>query len=264
MDPLLVLDWESERRRAVRFVRRVMRKAGHGRVVLGLSGGVDSALVAALCAEAMGPENVLAVFLPYRTSSPDSLEDAVEMARLLRLRSRKFEITPVVDAYLSAHPDADAVRRGNVMARVRMLALWDAAKETNALVAGTGNRTEWLFGYFTLHGDGAFAFAPIAGFFKTQVWEIARRLGVPDKIVSKTPSADLWPGQSDEGELGCRYSTADSILVRLLDHDLGVEKVIDEGFDAATVRRVADMVAAGAFKRSKVPMLPPPRRRGRP
>ncbi|NLH06714.1 MAG: NAD+ synthase, partial [Chloroflexi bacterium] len=201
----LKLNTDLARRVITLFIRNEITRGGFKRAVLGLSGGLDSALVAYLTAEALGPENVLAIRMPYRTSSPESLEPAQLVIDALGVRHDTVDITPMVEPLFERFPDMDASRRGNVMARQRMIILFDQSAAWNALVVGTSNKTETLLGYTTIYGDNAAALQPIADLYKAQVRQLARAVGVPEAIVNKAPSADLWPGQTDEGELGYTY-----------------------------------------------------------
>ena len=225
------------------FVREeLVVRRNLGRAVIGLSGGVDSAVTAYLCARALGAQNVHAFRLPYRTSSAASLDDAQLVVDALGIPCRTIEISAAVDGYLQNEPDADARRRGNVMARTRMLVLFDQSAKLDALPIGTGNKTERLLGYFTWHADDTPPLNPLGDLFKSQVWELARYLGVPDALVRKAPSADLEADQTDEGDLGITYARADAILAQML---LGYsdEQLTAHGFaanDVALVRRRVD------------------------
>lgn len=233
IDPVLVEQWLTG------FLREELRRRGYGKAVVGLSGGVDSAVTAALAARALGAGNVIGVRLPYRTSSPDSLAHAELVAQALGIPLRTLDITAAVDGYLAQEPDADATRRGNVMARVRMLALFDLGARHQALPLGTGNKTERLLGYFTWHGDDAPPVNPLGDLFKTQVWQLARYLELPAAVVEKPPTADLVAGQTDEGDLGIRYARADEILNALL-HGFSQEALRARGVhpdEIAVVRR---------------------------
>jgi NAD+ synthase len=205
----------------------MVRRRGIRKAVLGLSGGVDSATVAFLCARALGPENVYAIRMPYKASSPSSLNDAQLVVEKLGINERTIEITAAVDGYLQFEPEADPRRRGNVMARVRMLVLFDQSAKLGALPIGTGNKTERMMGYFTWHADDTPPVNPIGDLFKTQVWDLARHLGVPLPIVDKPPSADLEANQTDEGDLGITYRNADAILAAML-----------QGFDDDQIARM--------------------------
>jgi NAD+ synthase len=212
------------------------------RAVLGLSGGIDSAVVAYLCARALGPQNVYAIRMPYRTSSPDSLNDAQSVIDALGINAQTIEISAAVDGYLRFAPDADARRRGNVMARMRMLALFDQSARLGALPIGTGNKTERLMGYFTWHADDTPPVNPIGDLFKTQVWALARYLGVPVAVIDKPPSADLEANQTDEADLGITYAKADQILHLILSGYRDAN-IVERGFapaDVALVRRRVD------------------------
>ncbi|HET7677113.1 MAG TPA: NAD+ synthase [Candidatus Limnocylindrales bacterium] len=262
----LAIDTAVARRITAEFIRAQLRQAGFERVVLGLSGGIDSALVAHLVAEAIGPERLLCLLMPYRTSSPASRADAEEVVRRLGCASTLVDISPMVDAYfgaLEASPegaggaasDASPVRRGNLMARTRMAVLYDHSVTWGGLVAGTGNKTETLIGYTTLFGDSACAFNPIGDLYKSQVRQLAIAVGVPDAIVRKAPSADLWPGQSDESEVGLDYAALDRILYWLVDRRRSADEVATRlGVEAALVARVERLVAASEFKRQVPPI----------
>jgi len=240
------------------FIRSQLEQTGFGRLVVGLSGGVDSATVAYLAARAIGPDNLLAVRMPYRTSSPDAETDALRVVTALGCRSELVEITPMVEPMLALISDGDAaalrVRRGNVMARQRMIVLYDRSAGFDALVAGTGNKTEALLGYGTLYGDMACAIAPIGDLYKSQLRAVAEALGVPGEIVAKPPSADLWAGQTDEGELGATYDALDRVLFALVDRRWSVERCVASGLDATLVAWVADRVARNEFKRQLPPV----------
>ncbi|HTS15594.1 MAG TPA: NAD+ synthase [Candidatus Sulfotelmatobacter sp.] len=251
----LAIDAPVARRLALDFVRGQLRQAGFERLVLGLSGGIDSALVAFLAAEAVGPERLLCVLMPYRTSAASSRRDAEAVVRRLGCASRLVDISPIVDGYFGAEdPTASARRRGNFMARARMAVLYDLSVGWNGLVIGTGNKTEALIGYTTLYGDNASAFNPIGDLYKTQVRQLAQAVGVPDAILRKAPSADLWPGQTDEAEVGFDYATIDRLLFWLVDRRRSTEELVAMGFDAATVARVEAMVAGAEFKRQVPPV----------
>jgi NAD+ synthase len=246
----------------VGFIRSQMEQTGFERIVVGLSGGVDSATVAYLCARAIGPDNLLAVRMPYRTSSEASESDALRVVEALGCRTERVDITPMVDPMLELIDEPDApiasdrlnVRRGNVMARQRMIVLYDRSAAWEALVAGTSNKTEALLGYGTLHGDMAAAFAPIGDLYKTQLRDVARHLGVPDEVVRKPPSADLWPGQTDEEELGRSYDALDRALFALVDRRWTTDRCVRAGLPRELVEWVARRVAQMEFKRQPPPV----------
>ena len=225
----------------------VVRRNVH-RAVIGLSGGIDSAVTAYLCARALGPENVYAFRMPYKASSQASLDDAQIVVDALGINVRTIDISPAVDGYLQFEPDADARRRGNVMARTRMLVLFDQSAAVNGLPIGTGNKTERLLGYFTWHADDTPPVNPIGDLFKTQVWELARYLGIPAALIDKAPSADLEANQTDEGDLGITYAKADAILAQLL---LGYSdaQLVEHGFERADVELVRRRVDGTHWKR---------------
>ncbi|GAC1578695.1 MAG: NAD+ synthase [Candidatus Elarobacter sp.] len=243
IDPALTARWLEA------FLRdELIERRGIGRAVLGLSGGIDSALVAYLCARALGPENVYALRMPYKASSPASLSDAQRVVDALGIRCETIAITDPVDAYLAHAPGADARRKGNVMARMRMLVLFDQSARRNALPIGTGNKTERLMGYFTWHADDTPPVNPIGDLFKTQVWALARHLGVPVEIIDKPPSADLEANQTDESDLGITYAKADRILNLIL---LGYKNdaIVARGYDPAEVALVRRRVDSTHWKR---------------
>jgi NAD+ synthase len=231
------------------FIDSEVRNAGFERAVIGLSGGVDSSTSAFLAARALGQNNVLGVLLPYRTSRSDSREDATRVIETLGIGHLEIDITPMVDPYLELHPDIDRIRRGNVMARERMIVLYDLSHAHGALVLGTSNKTEYLLGYTTLWGDMACAINPLGDLYKTQVRSLARHLGIPESILTKPPSADLWMGQTDESELGFTYTEVDRLLFHLIDRRLSVSKVVALGFDKNFVKRVTNMVKKSEYKR---------------
>jgi len=245
----LKLNTDLARRVITLFIRKEITRVGFKRAVLGLSGGLDSALVAYLTAEALGPENVLAIRMPYRTSSPESLEHAQLVIDALGVRHDTVDITPMVEPLFERFPDMDASRRGNVMARQRMIILFDQSAAWNALVVGTSNKTETLLGYTTIYGDNAAAIQPIADLYKAQVRQLARAVGVPEAIVNKAPSADLWPGQTDEGELGYTYDQADQVLYLLVDRHYTLDDAVEAGFPRELVERVWRTVQRNQFKR---------------
>jgi NAD+ synthase len=249
----LALNPDLARKVIVGFIRDELCKMGFSRAVIGLSGGIDSALVAYLAAEAMGPENVLCVMMPYRTSNPDSEGDARKVIAALGVAHKKIEITAMADPLLDAIPLDASRRRGNIMARLRMVCLYDQSEAWQGLVVGTSNKTETLLGYTTIFGDNAAAIQPIADLYKYQVRQLARALGVPQSVVTKAPSADLWAGQTDEGELGFSYDQADQILYLLVDAWYSPEDVVACGFDPAVVKRVVRLIRQNQFKR-----VPPP------
>jgi NAD+ synthase len=248
-EPSLAINPELAARWLEAFLRdELVVRRGIGKAIIGLSGGIDSALVAYLCARALGPENVYAIRMPYKTSAASSLSDAQRVVDALGINSETIEITDAVDGYLKAAPDADARRKGNVMARMRMLVLFDQSARRNALPIGTGNKTERLMGYFTWHADDTPPVNPIGDLFKTQVWALARHLGVPNEVVDKPPSADLEANQTDEGDLGITYAKADRILNLIL---LGYrdDAIVARGLEPAEVKLVRRRVDGTHWKR---------------
>ena len=232
------------------FIRDSITKAGMSRAVIGLSGGIDSALSAYLAAAALGAENVLALRMPYKTSSANSLHDAEAVIEDLGLPHQTLAITDMVDPLIDLFPDMSKLRRGNIMARMRMVTLYDQSMAWGGLVMGTSNKTEFLLGYSTIYGDSGVALHPIADLYKCQVRQLARCLGVPRVIIEKPPSADLWVGQTDEDELGFTYDEADQVLMLLVDERYTVEEVAAEGFEREFVVRIWERVKANHYKRT--------------
>jgi NAD+ synthetase len=247
IDPELTEGW------LVSFLREEFERRGFEKAVVGLSGGVDSAVTAFLSAKALGKENVVAIRMPYRTSNPDSLAHAQLVIDALGIQTRTIDISPAVDGYLTSEPDADPARRGNVMARERMIVLFDQSAKYHALPVGTGNKTERLLGYFTWHADDSPPINPLGDLFKTQVWELAKFLGVPDVIVSKPASADLIAGQTDEGDFGISYAEADKILNWLVS-GYSPASLVARGFDADKIELVRKRLAGTHWKR-KLPTV---------
>lgn len=264
LPPELAIDAGVARRVMVGFIRNQLSQAGFKRALLGLSGGIDSALVAFLAAEAVGPENLLCMLMPYRTSSPESVEHARLVVDRLGCASDLVDISAVVDGYFgsagergaggAAAADASQLRRGNFMARARMCVLYDRSVTWGGLVVGTGNKTESLIGYSTLFGDSASAFNPIGDLYKSQVRQVAAAVGVPDEIIRKAPSADLWPGQTDEVEAGFTYPELDRLLFWMIDKRRTDEELVAMGFHAPAIDRVKRLVATSEFKRQVPPV----------
>ncbi len=246
----LKLNTGTVRTLLVNFLRDEMTNAGFTKAVIGLSGGVDSALVAFLAVEALGKENVLALLMPYRSSSPTSASDAMLVVKQLGLRHELVEVTPMVDPLLE--PEMDPVRKGNIMARSRMIVLYDRSAREKALVVGTSNKTEILLGYGTQYGDTACALNPVGDLYKTQVWHLAEAVGVPRAIIEKKPTADLWEGQTDEQELGFSYALADRLLFAMVDEQRSDAELEDRGFEKHLIEKVRRLMRRNQFKR-----LPP-------
>jgi len=249
----LTINTDLARTILTKFIRSEITRAGFSKAVVGLSGGVDSALSCVLAAEALGPENVLAVRMPYKSSSSDSLEHAQMIIEQFKVQSETIEITDMVDPLIARDPQMSNMRKGNIMARTRMIVLYDQSEAFKGLVVGTGNKTEILLGYSTLWGDSASALNPIGDLYKTQVRQLSRALGLPSVIVDKAPSADLWAGQTDESELGFTYEEVDKLLYLLIDQRYSPEECVGAGFDRAFVEKVVTRIRRNQFKR----MLPP-------
>ncbi len=243
------LDTELAERVLVGFLRHEAGRAGFERLVVGLSGGIDSAVSACLAARAVGPENLFAIAMPWRQSSPESLAHARLVAEAGGFAVDVRDLTAAADGLLTQLPEPDALRTGNVLARLRMITLFDVSMQQRALVVGTSNKTELLLGYSTLYGDVASALNPLGDLYKGQVRALARALGVPQVVVDKPPTADLWAGQTDESELGFGYDEADVLLHLLVDERKHPDDIVRLGFDRALVDRVRTMVARSHFKR---------------
>jgi NAD+ synthase len=254
MDNGLSIDTGLVRKILTEFVRSEIGRAGFSRAVVNLSGGIDSAVSFALAAAALGAENVLAVRLPYKTSSPDSLEHAQVLIDQFGCPSVTIPITEIVDPLVAREQDMSAVRKGNIMARVRMVVAYDQSEAFKGLVVGTGNKTEILLGYTTLYGDSACALNPIGDLYKTQLRQLARDLQIPEVIIAKAPSADLWNGQTDEGELGFTYENVDRLLYLLVDQRYRPEECVEAGFAEKFVRQVVERVRRYQFKRILAPI----------
>jgi NAD+ synthase len=237
----------------VEFIHSEITRSGFSRAVVNLSGGLDSSVSCVLAARALGPENVLALCLPYKTSAQDSLDHAQELIKQLGVVSRTIPITGMVDPLISLDPGMSPVRQGNIMARARMIVAYDQSEAFKGLVVGTGNKTEILLGYTTLFGDSASALNPLGDLYKTQVRQLAHALNIPAVIIDKPPSADLWSGQTDEGELGFTYADVDKLLYLLVDQRFSPEECIESGFQEEFVRKVIERIRRNQFKR-----LPPP------
>ena len=250
----------AARERCVAFLRDQLRASGRRNILVGLSGGIDSAVAAALAVAALGADRVRGVMLPYATSSAASLDDARAVAGLLAMAVEKVDITPMADAFLAGIGTDERVRRGNVMARCRMIVLYDRSALGDALVLGTGNRTEGLLGYTTMYGDNACALNPLGQLYKTEVRLLGAHLGLPAAVLTKAPSADLWEGQADEDELGVTYAEVDGLLHGLVDEGLGERQLAALGFAPALISRVAARVRAMAFKRRLPPVAAMPGR----
>ncbi len=236
----------------VNFIKQETARFNIKKCVIGLSGGIDSSVAAYLAVKALGKQNVLGVMLPYKQSSPDSVKDALTIVKSLGIKSKVIDVTAAVDALANANKRIDKVRKGNIIARMRMICLYDISNEYHALVLGTSNKTELLLGYSTIFGDGASAINPIGDLYKTQIWQLAEVLKIPKHIIKKKPSADLWAGQSDEGELGFTYKQADELLYYMIDQRFSQKELIAAGFKPAFIKHIKELIRHNQFKR-----LPP-------
>lgn len=250
----LTLDYEIVKNILVDFIRnevtRVNMKAG----IIGLSGGIDSALSAFLTAEALGAENTYCIMMPYKTSNPDSRAHAELVVNKLKCKNELVEITPMVDPLFGLDKDITPLRKGNIMARQRMIVLYDFSSKFNGLVIGTSNKTETLLGYSTVFGDNASAINPIGDLYKTQIWELAEYLGIPKEIINKAPSADLWSGQTDEKELGFTYKEVDKLLFQMVDERKSPAELSEAGYDQKFIDRVKSLIQKSQYKR-RTPLI---------
>lgn len=249
----LTINTDLTRKILIGFIRSEVTRVGYSRALVGLSGGIDSAVSCALAVEALGSENVLGVRMPYKTSAPDSLEDAEKVAECLKIPVHTIEITPMVDPLIDRDPDMSKLRQGNLMARARMIVLYDQSEVFRGLVIGTSNKTEILLGYTTMWGDMASALNPIGDLYKTQLRQLGAALQLPKPVLEKPPSADLWVGQTDEGEMGLTYAEVDRLLFLLVDERYTPEDCVEAGFDRGYVDKVLTRVRRNQFKR----MMPP-------
>lgn len=236
------------------FIRSEVTRIGMSRVVVGLSGGLDSALSCALAAEVLGAENVLAVRMPYKASSRDSLDHAQQLIDQLGVQSKTIEITDMVEPLFRLDPGISKIRKGNIMVRERMIVLFDQSEVFKGLVIGTSNKTEILLGYSTIYGDSASAINPIGDLYKTQVRQLSRAMNIPAPIIDKAPSADLWDGQTDEKELGFSYDEVDKLLYLMVDQRYSPQEAIEAGFDEEFVNTVTTRIRRNQFKRMQPPI----------
>ncbi len=254
INPDLTINTDLVRDLLSRFIKTEITRTGFSKAVLGISGGIDSALVAYLAVDALGAENVLGVRMPYKTSSQNSLDHAQLVIEDLKINSLTIPITPMAEGLIISFPEMSNMRKGNIFARCRMITLYDQSEAFKGLVLGTGNKTEILLGYSTLYGDSAHALNPIGDLFKNQVRQLSRAIGVPAPILDKAPSADLWEGQTDEQELGFSYEAADRILFLLVDQRYSPEECIEAGFPAGIVEIIVNRIRKNHFKRVMPPV----------
>lgn len=246
-------DYEKISNYLKHFLQEEVTKTGLKKVVLGLSGGLDSAVVATLAQEVFG-KNLLAVMMPSQYSSQNSLDDAKILCDDFDIRTITLSIEPMLKAYEEMHPDMDNLRRGNISSRLRMATLFDISAKENALVLGTTNKSELLLGYGTIFGDLASAFNPIGDLYKSEIYELAAYLGVTQSIIDKKPSADLWAGQNDEDDLGYSYKELDSALLLYIDKNLSKEEILNLGIDLDMLDMIIKRVEQNKFKR-KMPLI---------
>ena len=248
------IDLKTEKQKIINFIKTYFKDAGFSKGIIGLSGGIDSSLVAFLAVEALGKDNVIGVLMPYETSNKDSFDDGKMVAETLGIKYYIRDITTMIDAYFDTYePNADRLRKGNMKARARMCTLYDLAAKEHALVLGTSNKTELSLGYVTQFGDGACALEPLGYLYKTEVWKLAKVMGVPENIIKKIPTADLWEGQTDEGELGLSYTDADEILYAIYEKKASIKELIKQGFAKEQTQHIISLVNKNRFKQSIPP-----------
>lgn len=252
--PDLSINTDLARNILTGFIKSEITRVGMSRAIINLSGGLDSALSCALAVEALGAENVMALRLPYRTSSPDSLAHAQLMIDQFNVKSETIDITEMVDPLIRRDPNITNIRKGNLMARARMIVLYDQSEVFKALPVGTSNKTEILLGYSTMYGDSASAINPIGDLYKTQVRQLSRAMNIPAPIIDKAPSADLWEDQTDEKELGFTYEEVDKLLYLLVDQRYSSQEAVEAGFDEAFVKTVTTRIRRNQFKRMQPPI----------
>ena len=250
----LDLNMKEVHKELVDFLKENFKKNGFSKAVLGLSGGIDSALAAYLLRDALGKENVLAIMMPYKSSNPDSLNHAKLVVEDLKINAKSIEITDMIDAYFKNEKEASSLRMGNKMARERMSILFDYSSKENALVVGTSNKTEIYLGYSTQFGDSACALNPIGDLYKTNIWDLSRYLKIPNELIEKKPSADLWEGQTDEQEMGLTYKEADQVLYRMLEENKTVKEILAEGFSKDLVDNILKRMNRSEYKR-RMPLI---------
>lgn len=245
-------DYEKPRKLIVNFIKDYVAKVGFDGAVLGLSGGIDSSLVAALACEAIGPEKVLGIMMPVDAEKDTvNVDDAEGLAKFLGMKHEIFELKQAVAAYDSL--SLARVAHGNLTARLRMVTCYARANQENRVVLGTGNKSELMVGYFTKYGDGGSDMLPIGELYKANVWDLSNHIGLPEKLVKKAPSAGLWPGQTDEGELGVTYREIDSILFLYLEKGLSEKDIIGWGINEEKVRKVIRLMKQTEHKRKPLP-----------
>ncbi|MCP4580315.1 MAG: NAD+ synthase [candidate division Zixibacteria bacterium] len=256
--PGLNIDVEKIKKLLIAFIKEQLKRTGFTKLVMGISGGVDSAVVAYLAAEAIERDNITGVIMPYASSDKQNIKDAELVLNILTINRRVVDISPMVDAYFKNHPTDDLNRRGNKMSRERMSVLYDISAEIGALVIGTSNKSEIKVGYGTLFGDLACAINPLGDLYKTQVRQLARHLNIPEQIIAKPPSADLWQGQTDEGELGLTYKELDTFLYYMDDQGHNDHQLEKLGFSAEFVKTMKIKIAKNEFKGRppKIALLP--------
>ena len=236
------------------FIKSEVTRVGMTRAIVGLSGGLDSALSCALAVDALGAENVLAVRMPYKASSKDSLDHAKLLIDQLGIPNKTIEITDMVEPLFKLDPEISNMRKGNIMARERMIVLFDQSEVFKGLVIGTSNKTEILLGYSTIYGDSASAMNPIGDLYKTQVRQLSRAMNIPAPIIDKAPSADLWADQTDEKELGFTYEDVDKLLYLLVDQRYSPQEAVEAGFAESFVKTVTTRLRRNQFKRMQPPI----------
>ncbi|MGD2246110.1 MAG: NAD+ synthase [Candidatus Aminicenantes bacterium] len=238
-----------------KFIKDELSRFNYKKGILGISGGLDSSVCAFLAAKALGAKNVVGLIMPYGQTFSRDVQDAKNVVKILKIKAFTIDISPMVDAYYKRYSTPNKILKGNKMARERMSILYDYSEREGALILGTSNKTELLLGYGTIHGDMACAINPLGDLYKTQLYQLAASLGVPDEILKKSPTAGLWAGQTDEKELGLPYEEIDHILYRLVDKRWPRSKVIQSGFDEKKVDKIISLIKGSEFKR-KLPPIP--------